>query len=148
MTKNEDENHQLILLKDGTQLKEASDFKYRGSKMTGSKKDFTSGKEQEWYTWNKLHQIWLSGISLSTKLNFFRACLESVLLFRAETWTMKKQLQDGLHLTYTRFPESVQNLSCHKHQTKADIYEEITPVSTSVAQCRVCFAGHGFRVNH
>ena len=66
-----------------------------------------------WNACNKLHHIWQSGISNSTKLAFFRASVESILLVGAETWTMKSDLQERLDGTYmyTRLLMRVRNIS-------------------------------------
>ena len=101
LTINEEESHLPICSKDGTQLKEVSDFRYLGSYVADTKKDFSTRKGQAWSACNKLHNIWQSSIAKSTKLAFFRACVESILLYGAETWTMKKELQDRLDGTYT-----------------------------------------------
>jgi len=84
---NGEEDHTPIVSRDGTQLKEVDDFKYLGSFVADSKKDFQSRKAQAWKACNKLHTIWQSKISRETKLAFFRACVESILLYGSETWT-------------------------------------------------------------
>ncbi|XP_071808969.1 uncharacterized protein [Asterias amurensis] len=92
MTFNEDDNHLPICSSDGTQLKDVSDFRYLGSYIADSKKDFLIRKGLAWNACNKLHNIWHSNIANTTKLVFFRACVESILLYGAETWTMKKRV--------------------------------------------------------
>ena len=77
-------------------------FKYLGSYVLDSKKDFLTRKGQAWIACNKLDVIWKSDITRATKIEFFRACVESILLYGAETWTLKKELQDRLDDTYTR----------------------------------------------
>ena len=47
---------------------------------------------------NKLHLIWKSNISKDTKLAFFRTSVESILLYGAETWTTKKDLEKCLEV--------------------------------------------------
>ena len=121
MTVNGDRNHQPISSKDGTLLKKVDDFKYLGSYVADSKKDFNSRKGQAWDACNKLHNIWQSSISDETKLAFFRACVESILLYGSETWTMKKDLQDRLDGTYTRLLMRVHNIYWREHKTKAEI---------------------------
>ena len=102
-------------------------------------------KGQAWIACNKLDVIWKSDITRATKIAFFRACVESILLYGAETWTMKRELQDRLDGTYTRLLMRVQNMSWKKHPTKHQIYGDIPPISTIVAQRRAQFAGHCFR---
>ena len=145
MTVNEEADHAQILSNDGSQLNEVNDFKYLGSYVADSMRDFMIRKGQAWDACNRLHPIWQSNIPRSTKLAFFRACVESILLYGSETWTMKKALQDRLDGTYTRLLMRVQNISWREHKTKAEIYGDIPPISSVVACRRTRFAGHCFR---
>ena len=142
---NEDANHQHIKSLDGTQLKEVTDFKYLGSYVSDSKKDFLIRKAQAWAACNKLHHIWKSNISNKTKISFFRACVESILLYGAETWTMKRDLEKRLDGTYTRLLMRVQNMNWRNHPTKEEIYKDIPPISDTVRMRRNRFAGHCHR---
>ena len=94
---------------------------------------------------NRLHQIWKSDISISTKIDLFKACVESILIYGSETWSMRKKLQESLDGTYTRLLMRIKNISWRQHKTKAEIYGELPPISTIVAQRRTSFAGHCFR---
>ena len=51
-----------------------------GSFVANGKEDFSSRKGQAWAACNKLNYIWKSDIAKSTKIKFFRACVESILL--------------------------------------------------------------------
>ena len=44
-----------------------------------------------WSTCIKLQKISTSGIADHLKVRFFRACVEPVLLYGSETWTLKKE---------------------------------------------------------
>ena len=66
------------------------------------KNDFNICRALAWSACNKLHLIWKSNICKDTKLVFFRASVESILLYGAETWTMKKDLEKRLDSVYTR----------------------------------------------
>ena len=114
-----------ILSRNGAQLKEVDDFKYLGSVVADSKKDFLTRKAQAWKACNKLHIIWQSNISRKTKLDFFRACVQSILLYGSETWAVKKDLQDRLDGIYTRLLMRAQNISWREHKTKEEIYDGI-----------------------
>ena len=142
---NEDSDHSTIRSIDGSDIKETEEFKYLGSYVVSSKKDFLTRKGQAWSACNKLHLIWQSDISRATKINLFKACVESILLYGAETWTMNKEFRDRLDGTYTRLLMRVQNLSWRNHPTKAQIYGCIPPISVVVAQRRLRFAGHCHR---
>jgi len=76
------------------------------------------------------------------KLDFFRACIESILLHGSETCTMKKDLQDHLDGTYTRLLMRAENISWREHKTKAKIYDGISQISSILAQRQARFAGH------
>ena len=69
----------------GTSLNTADDFKYLGSYIKDSKNDFNIHKALGWSACNKLHRIWKSNITKDTKLAFFRASVEGILLYGAET---------------------------------------------------------------
>ena len=78
---------------------------------------------------NILDLKWKSDISKSTKINFFRACVESILLYGAETWTVNKELEECLDGTYTRLLMRVQNLSWKNHPIKSEIYGDLPSIS-------------------
>ena len=145
MPMNEEPSHSSITSKDGAHIKEVEDFKYLGSYVADSRKDFLARKGQAWKACNKLLKVWQSGISTTTKVSFFRACVESILLYGSETWTMKKELLDRLDGTYTRLLMCVKNISWKNHPTKEQIYGELPPISTTVARRRAIFAGHCYR---
>ena len=142
---NEDSDHPTIRSINGSDIKETEEFKYLGPYVVSSRKDFLTRKGQAWSACNKLHLIWQSDISRATKINLFKACVESILLYGAETWTMNKELRDRLDGTYTRLLMRVQNLSWRNHPTKAQIYGGIPSISVVVAQRRLRFAGHCHR---
>jgi exonuclease III len=129
----------------GPPLKQVHDFKYLGSYISDSKKDFQTRKGQAWAACNKLQKIWNSKIPSAAKLKFFKACVEPVLLYGSETWTINKAFQKRLDGSYTRLLMRAQNLSWKKHPTKKKIYGHLPPISTVVAQRRARFAGHCMR---
>ena len=145
LSTDDDINHTPITSLNGTVLQRIEDFKYLGSFVVDSVKEFSTPKVKTWSASNRLHQIWKSDISISTKIDLFKACVESILLYGSETWSMTKKLQDSLDGTYTRLLMRVKNISWRQHKTKAEIYGELPSISTIVAQRRTRFAGHCFR---
>ena len=101
MLVNIDDPEPTITTLDGKPLKQVQDFKYLGSYIADSKKDFNIRKGMAWTACNKLQKIWNSKISSALKRKFFKACVEPVLLYGSETWTIKKVFQDRLDGTYT-----------------------------------------------
>ncbi|MCP4491873.1 MAG: reverse transcriptase family protein [Gammaproteobacteria bacterium] len=142
---NIDEPDPAITTLNGSSLKEVQDFKYLGSYIADSKKDFNTRKGQAWNACNKLQKIWNSKISRAAKLKFFKACVEPVLLYGSETWTINKAFQDRIDGGYTRLLMRAQNISWKKHPTKQEIYGGLPPISTVIAQRRSRFAGHCMR---
>ena len=47
------------------------------------------------YSFNQLNRgIWRSSISLNTKIQLYRVCIQPILLYGSETWATTKSLQD------------------------------------------------------
>ena len=99
------------------------DFKYLGSYVLDSMKDFNARKGMAWSACIKLQKVWTSGISEHLKVKFIRACVEPVLLYGSETWTMNKQFQKRLNGCYTRVLLKAKNMFWKKHPTLQQIYE-------------------------
>ena len=145
MLVNIDDPDPVINSIDGSPLRQVEDFKYLGAYIADSKKDFNTRKGQAWDACNKLQKIWNSKISSAAKLKFFKACVEPVLLYGSETWTINKAFCDRIDGSYTRLLMRAQNLSWKKHPTKKEIYGGLPPISTVIAQRRARFAGHCMR---
>lgn len=131
----------------GDIIKRVEDFKYLGSYIAESKKDFNTRKGMAWSACIKLQKVWTSGISDRLKVKFFRACVEPVLLYGSETWTMNKQFQKRLDGCYTRLLMKAKNINWKQHPTLQYIYDDLPPVSAVLAQRRARFAGHCMRAS-
>ena len=129
----------------GTVLKQVDDYKYLGSFVSSSEKDFKTRKGMAWSACNDLHHIWVSNISTKLKIQIFKAIVEPILLYGSETWTLSAKLEKRLDGTYTRLLMRVKNLSWKSHPTKKQIYGDIKPVSSSLKARRTQFAGHCLR---
>ena len=87
---------------DGRPIEHVQDFKYLGSYIADSRKDFNTRKGMAWSACTKLLKVWTSGISEDLNVKFFRVCVEPVLLYASETWTLNRQLEKRLDGCYTR----------------------------------------------
>ena len=76
---------------------------------------------------------------------FFKATVESVLLYGAETWTLTKTLQKGLDGCYTRLLRHALNIKWQQRLTNKQLYKDIPPISTVLRVRRLKFAGHCYR---
>ena len=77
------------------------DFKYLGS-WCDQTNDLLTRKALAWKALNKLDKIGRSDLPKKHKLNFFRATVESILLYGWATWTLTKAEEKALDGTYTR----------------------------------------------
>ena len=118
ITVNTDDRDPVIHSSNGSVLKHVSDFKYLGSYIAEDRKDFQVRKALAWTVCNKLQKVWNSNIPSNLKVKFFRACVEPVLLYGSETWTVKKDFEKRLNGCYTRLLMRAQNLSWKTHPTK------------------------------
>ena len=132
----------------GHVLKRVEDYKYLGSFASSSEKDFNSRKGMAWSACNDLHKVWTSKLAPKIKVRVFRACIEPILLYGSETWTLPVRLEKKLDGCYTRLLMRAQNLSWKKHPTLKQIYGSLVPASTLVRQRRVQFAGHCQRASN
>ena len=126
-------------------IKEVEDFTYLGSNVASSEKDIDIRIGKVWRALNKLNQVWKSYLPDNLKRNFFRAVVESVLVYGSSTWTLTKLLEKKLDGTYTRMLRAALNISWKQHPTNTELYGKILPLSNSIQERRMRFAGHCWR---
>ena len=126
-------------------LKQVEDYKYLGSYISSSDKDFNIRKGMAWSACNDMHRIWSSQLSEDLKLKIFRVTIEPILMYGSETWTMTKKMEKRLDGTYTRLLMRAKNLSWRTHPTKKQIYGNTPSISSLLQARRVQFAGHCLR---
>ena len=80
-----------------------------------------------WIACNKLQKIWKSFLGRKLKINIFRACVESILLYGSETWTITKKLEDRINGCYTQLLRRVLNVSWRDHIPNKEIYGTLPP---------------------
>ena len=150
MTYNIAEEFQLALA-DGTHIgrakteKGTQDFVYLGSWIDTTWQDIKVRKGQAWAALNKMDKIWKSSLKRETKIGIFKSTVEYVLLYGSETWTLNKKLNKSLDGCYTRMLRKVLNVSWKQHLTNTELYGPLPPVSTTIRQRRLKFAGHSVR---
>jgi len=146
-SKTQDENFQMKTL-NGYVLKLVNDYKYLGSFISSSLKDFTTRKGMAWSACNDLHKIWVSDLHINIKIDIFRTLILPILLYGSETWTLSAKQQKQIDGTYTRLLMRVKNLSWKHHPNKKQIYGNLPPISQLIKKRRVQFAGHCFRASN
>ena len=91
-----------ICTADRTKLKQVQDFQYLGSWVDQSKQDLNIREAKAWTALNKLTAIWKSNLGRKLKVRFFRASVETVLLYGSEAWTLTSSLAKQLDGCYKR----------------------------------------------
>ena len=128
-------------------LKRVDDYKYLGSYILNSGKDFDIRKGMAWSACFKMEKIWKSNLERDFKIRIFRATIEPVLLYGSKTWTLSAKQQHWLDGCHTRLLRRVQNLSWKNHPTLETIYGNFPRISSILMKRRVQFAGHCSRTS-
>ena len=128
----------------GSIINEVEDLKYLISYIRSTKRDVNIRIAKAWVALHSMNTIWKSRLSTNLKRHFFRAAVESVLVYGSVTWTLttsleKKKTIDG---TYTRMLRAVTNKSWRDHLTNEQLYGDIPKISKSIRMQRLRFAGH------
>ena len=129
---------------DGTEIELVDDFKYLGS-YTNTDNDMKSRIGQAWGAINSLDKVWKSTIKKHTKTKVFKATVESILLYGAESWALTRALKKKLDGNYTRMLRRAYNISWKSHPTNKSLYGNLPKISSVVRSRRLALAGHTFR---
>ena len=132
----------------GEVISHIEDFKYLGAYIPSCIHDFNARKALAWSATNKLCRIWKSSINRDLKIKFFRACVESILLYNAETWTVTKAMEKKIDGLYTKLLRRVLNFSWRDHVSNNNLYGDLPSLSSTIRQRRLRFAGHCSRATN
>ena len=91
-----------------------------------------------------MQSIWKSKLNEGIKRNFFRAAVESVLVYGSVTWTLTQSIEKKIDGAYTRMLRDVTNTSSRYHLTNEQlyIYGGIPNIIKSIRMQRLRLAGH------
>ena len=129
----------------GEKIKQVEDFKYLGSYIASTEHDVNIRLGKAWDALNELDKIWKSNLPDNLKSNFFRAAVETVLLYGSVSWNLTTHLEKKIDGAYTRMLCTALNRSWKDHPTNVELYGHIPPISKSLQQQRTRFAGHCWR---
>ena len=113
----------------GNVLKQVDHFKYLGAYMPDSSYDFNTEKCLAWAAVNKLDCIWKSNMDKKLKVKFFRSCVESILLYNSETWTVTGNLEKQIDGLYTKLLRRILGVRWRDHVTNKELYGDIPLLS-------------------
>ena len=84
----------------------------------------------------------ISNLPDNLKRNFLRAAVETVFFYGSVSWTLTTHLEKKIDGAYTRMLRTALNRSWKDHPTNVELYGHIPPISESLQQQRMRFAGH------
>ena len=129
----------------GDKIKQLEDFKYVISYIATTAQDVNIRLGKAWGAFNQLDKIWKSNLPDNLKSNFLQAAVESVLVYGSVSWTLTTQMENKIDGAYTRMLRAALNKSWKDHPTNKELYGNIPPISKSIQQQRMRFAGHCWR---
>ena len=128
-----------------TVLDEVGDFSYLGSWVKSSAKALAERKGQAWTAASQLWKIWRADLGDELKRKVFKATIETVLLYGADTWSLTEAQLRSLDGTYTCLLRKALNVHFSSHTTNKELYGPLTPPSVLLTKRRLTLAGHCFR---
>ena len=141
---NQNNNMQMKIIC-GSLINQVEDFKYLGSYIRSTKRYVNIRIAKAWVALNSMNTIWKLKLSKNLKRQFFRAAVESVLVYGSVTWTLTTALENNIGGTYTRMLRAVTNKSWRDHLSNEQLYGDITKISKSIRMQRLRFAGNCWR---
>ena len=129
----------------GDCLEVVKNFKYLGSWIESSKKDFEVRKALAWSSCHKLKKIWSSSLSRKTKVRLFIATVESVQLYGCKTWIIRGAMEKRIDGCYTNMLRMILGVIWDQKLTNKQLYHELPPVSSKITKRRLKLAGHCIR---
>ena len=76
------------------------------------------------------------------KVEFFRATVETVLLYGSSGWTLTVALSKKLGGAYTKMLRAAQNIKWQQRITNANLYSDVMKITTTTEERRLRFSGH------
>ena len=135
-----------LIASDGSPIELVNDFKYLGG-YTDSSHDMDVRIAESWSALHSLQKVWKSPIKRETKTKVFQACIETIMLYGSDSWTLNAVRRKRLDGVYTRMLRAVYNISWKSHPTNKMLYGSLPQISLVVQRRRLALAGHVTRHN-
>ena len=139
-------NNSCIKSLKGKIIKQVNDFKYLGSNVAYTDHDVNVRIGQALAALNNMTSIWKSNISVKMKKKFFRATVESILVYGSITWTLTSYLEkkiDGAYMhicIYTRMLRAALNKRWQDHTSNNELYGNIPKIAITIKEHRMRFS--------
>ena len=141
------QNSPTIKTLNGSELTRVDDFRYLGSWINDTRKDINNRICLAWTALNKLSMVWKSTLDSVKKTKLFQACVESVLLFGCESWSLTKDLVDKINGSYTRMLRRAKNISWSDFISNKILYSDtgVSRITQRIKKRRMALVGHCYR---
>lgn len=83
----------------------------------------------------------------ATKMRLFKVTVESILLYRSDSWSLTKSLEKKFNGTYTHMPRKVQNISWKDKVINNFLYGSNPRLTEIIRQKLLSLAGHVSKPN-
>ena len=129
----------------GESRESVESFTNLGSEISSTKKQMEIRIAKAWTALNKMDTFWKSVLSDNLRRSFFRATVESVLMYSASAWSLTISLESKLDGTYNRMLRALLNIFWRQNPTKVQLRGPISDIATILRERRMHFAGHCWR---
>ena len=113
-------------------IKQVNDFKYLGSYVASTDHYVNVRIGQVWAALNNMTSICKSNLSVKRKKNFFRATVESILVYGSITWTLTSSLEKKIDGAYTRMIRAALNTRWQDHTSNNELYGNIPKITITI----------------
>ena len=125
-------NNSCIKSLKGKFIKQVNDFKYLGSYVASTDHYVNVRIGQAWAALNNMTSIWKSNLSVKLKKNFFRATVESILVYGSITWTLTSSIEKKIDGAYTRMLRAALNKRWQDHTSNNELYVNIPKITITI----------------
>ena len=89
-----------------------------------------------------MKKIWKSNMCRELTIRLFIATVESILLYRSDTWTITKVFSNKIDGCYTRMLRMALDIDWRAHKTNKEVYGNLPRASFKIQERRMKLAGH------
>ena len=137
-----------IISEDGGRLKQSREFKYLGSVLAeegGTEKAVRQRVKEAWSKWKDVSGVILdTKIPLKLRMKIYKSVIRPVLLYGAETWSLRKKEEDILERTEMRMVRWIAGISLLERRESEDIrrMSGVCNISEKAREARLRYFGH------
>ena len=128
--------------------KNCTDFRYLGCKIANTEASFQNRRQLAWFAARKLSVVFHCDASDSAKIKLFRACVESVLFYSAESWVLTQTLSNKVNASHRALRRFALGIHFPHTLTNDGLYRRsggVPPATKTIQRNRLRLIGHALR---